>query len=102
MAHRYTFSQDLRSPDFLLGEQRLSRRAILQRLAGLTLAGGSIASFVTACGSPTSISAASQIATPVSHTDTTFASQSQASTPSSHQKVLFTYHGHSASVNAVA
>src|SRR5205807_1266419 len=52
MAHQHAFSQNLSSPGQLLGEQRMSRRAILRRLAGLTLAGGSITSFITACGSP--------------------------------------------------
>ncbi len=51
MARQHAFSQDLSSPGQLFGEQRMSRRAILWKLAGLTLAGGSITSFVTSCGS---------------------------------------------------
>src|SRR6266852_3684327 len=101
MAHQQAFSQDLSSPGLLLGEQRMSRRAILLRLAGFTLAGGSITSFITSCGSPTNTSPAPQIAAPsASHSDTLSASQS--STSSSLRKALYTYRGHSASVNALA
>src|SRR5437588_9958881 len=52
MAHQHSFSQDVGPLVLLTGEQRMSRRTIFQRLAGLTLAGGSITSFVTSCGSP--------------------------------------------------
>ncbi len=101
MAHQQASSQDLSSPGLLLGEQRMSRRAILLRLAGFTLAGSSITSFITSCGSPTNTSPAPQIAAPsASHSDTLSASQS--STSSSLRKALYTYRGHSASVNAVA
>src|SRR5260221_357249 len=101
MAQQQAFSQDLSSPGLLPGEQRMSRRAILLRLAGFTLAGGSITSFITACGSPANTSPASQIDAPsASHSDAFSASQPP--TSSSHSKALYTYQGHSASVNAVA
>src|SRR5260221_232197 len=101
MAQQQAFSQDLSSPGLLPGEQRMSRRAILLRLAGFTLAGGSITSFITACGSPTNTSPAPQIAAPsTSHSDTLSASQT--TTSSSHRSALYTYRGHSASVSAVA
>ena len=103
MAHQHSFSRDARPFGLLIAEQRLSRRTVLRRLAGFTLAGGSITSFVTACSSATNTSPASQsqVAAPsASHSDTF--SASRAPTPSSHSKALYTYHGHTASVNAVA
>src|SRR5260370_40206169 len=48
MAHQHSFSQDAEPLGLLTGEQRMSRRTILRSLAGLTLAGGRITSFVTA------------------------------------------------------
>src|SRR6266436_2032948 len=85
MAHQHSFSQVANPLDLLLGEQRMSRRTILRRLVGLTLAGGSVTSFVTSCGYPAKASSAFQ--TP---------------TPSSLRTVLYTYRGHSGWVNAVA
>ena len=85
MAHQHSFSQVANPLDLLLGEQRMSRRSILRRLVGLTLAGGSVTSFVTSCGYPAKASSAFQ--TP---------------TPSSLRTVLYTYRGHSGWVNAVA
>ena len=107
MTHQHSFSQDANPLDLLIGEQRMSRRTILRRLAGLALAGGSITSFVTSCasqtstGSPTNISSASQITPPPARQNDTF-SASQTSTSSSLRTALYTYRGHSASVNAVA
>ena len=102
MTHQHAFSQDLSSPGQLLGEQRISRRAILWRLAGLTLAGSSITSFVTSCGSPTNTSPAShQIAAPSAFQSDTIPA-SQPPTSSTLSKALYTYHGHSASINTVA
>src|SRR5258708_25562536 len=63
MAHPHSFSQDAEPLGLLTGEQRMSRRTILRRLAGLTLAGRSITSFVTSCGLTTNPS-------PASHTST--------------------------------
>src|SRR6266446_2481061 len=85
MAHQHASSQDLGSPGLLLGEQRISRRTILRKLAGLTLAGGSIASFATSCGYHTTSSPASQ------NPRSSFLGAA-----------LYTYRGHSASVNAAA
>lgn len=48
MADQHSFSQD--APGLLPGEQRI--RTMLQKLVGLTLAGGSITSFATLPGSP--------------------------------------------------
>src|SRR5258708_34997696 len=101
MAHQHASSQDLGSPGLLLGEQRISRRTILRKLAGLTLAGGSIASFATSCGYHTTSSPASQIAGPSAfHGDTFPASENPRS--SFLGAALYTYRGHSASVNAAA
>src|SRR5258708_28600227 len=85
MAHQHSFSQDAEPLGLLTGEQRMSRRTILRRLAGLTLAGGSITSFVTSCRLHTNPS-------PASHT----------STASSLSTALYTYRGHSAGVMGVA
>src|SRR2546426_3743927 len=65
MAHQHSFSQDVGPLGLLTGEQRMSRRTILQRLAGLTLAGGSITSFVASCSSPTDSPSASQTSTSI-------------------------------------
>src|SRR5260221_1203359 len=99
MAHQHSFSQDAEPLGLLTGEQRMSRRTILRRLAGLTLAGGSITSFVTSCGLHTNPSPASQTSTgspthppPISPT----------STSSSLRTALYTYRGHSADVMGVA
>src|SRR5260370_16590526 len=98
MAHQHASSQDLGSPGLLLGEQRISRRTILRKLAGLTLAGGSIASFATSCGYHTTSSPASQIAGPSAlHGDTFPASENPRS--SFLGAALYTYRGHSPSVN---
>src|SRR5260221_786677 len=85
MAHQHSFSQDAEPLGLLTGEQRMSRRTILRRLAGLTLAGGSITSFVTSCGLHLNPSPASQT-----------------STSSSLRTALYTYRGHSAGVMEVA
>src|SRR5258708_36729749 len=85
MAHQHSFSQDAEPLGLLTGEQRMSRRTILRRLAGLTLAGGSITSFVTSCGLTLNPSPASQT-----------------STSSSLSTALYTYRGHSAGVMGVA
>lgn len=101
MAHQQAFSQNLSSPGLLFVEQRITCRAILLRLAGFTLAGGSITSVITSCGSPSNTSLVPQIAAPsASHSDTP--SASQISTPPSLRTALYIYRGHSASVNAVA
>src|SRR6266516_4157963 len=102
MAHQHAFLRDAGPFGLLLVEQRMSRRAILRRLVGLTLAGGSITSFITACGSPTNTSPAfHQIAAPSAFQSDTIPAP-QPPTASSHSKALYTYHGHFASVNAVA
>src|SRR5438132_244392 len=85
MAHQHSFSQDAEPLGLLTGEQRMSRRTILRRLAGLTLAGGSITSFVTSRGLHLNPSPASQT-----------------STSSSLRTALYTYRGHSAGVMEVA
>ena len=86
MAHQHSFSQDVGPLGLLTGEQRMSRRTILQRLAGLTLAGGSITSFVASCSSSTHSPSASR---------TFFTSISI-------KTALYTYRGHSAGVIGVA
>src|SRR5437016_2762308 len=86
MAHQHSFSQDVGPLVLLTGEQRMSRRTILQRLAGLTLAGGSITSFVASCSSSTHSPSASR---------TFFTSISI-------KTALYTYRGHSAGVIGVA
>ena len=91
MAHQHSFLQDVEPFGPLTGEQRMSRRTILQRLAGLTLAGGSIASFVTSCGSLTTSSLASR---------TSIGSPTTPS-PTSLKTALYTYRGHSAKVIGV-
>src|SRR5437763_1682580 len=98
MAHQHSFSQDAGPLGLLTGEQRMSRRTILQRLAGLTLAGGSITSFVASCGSPTNPSLASHTSTG-SPTDPPSASQTSTSTPL--KTALYTYRGHTAGVIGV-
>src|SRR5260370_9121617 len=85
MAHQDSFSRDAGPLGLLFGEQRMSRRSILRKLAGLTLAGGSITSFVPPWGYPTNTYLPSPSAT-----------SSSLGTPH------YTYRGHSASVNAVA
>src|SRR5260221_81451 len=99
MAHQHSFSKDAEPLGLLTGEQRMSRRTILRRLAGLTLAGGSITSFVTSCGLHTNPSPASQTSTG-SPTDPPPISQT--STSSSLRTALYTYRGHSADVMGVA
>ena len=99
MAHQHSFSQDVGPLVLLTGEQRMSRRTILQRLAGLTLAGGSITSFVTSCGSPTISSPASRTST---GSPTTPSPSSQTSTSTPLKTALYTYRGHSAGVIGVA
>src|SRR5258708_25446704 len=84
-AHQHSFQQDAEPLGLLTGEQRMSRRRILRGLAGLTRAGGSITSFVTACGLHISPSPASQT-----------------STSSSLSTALYAYRGHSAGVMGVA
>jgi len=86
MAHQDSFSQDVGPLGLLTAEQRMSRRTILQRLAGLTLAGGSITSFVASCSSSTHSPSASR---------TFFTSISI-------KTALYTYRGHSAGVIGVA
>src|SRR5436305_2081771 len=113
MPHRHSFTQDASSFGPLLGEQRISRRSILRKLAGLTLAGGSTASFVTACGSPTSTPTASQTSTgsPVStlaasHTGPRIPTKSDNATEhvsaATHGGDVYTYRGHTGRVNGVA
>src|SRR5260221_429162 len=99
MAHQHSFSQDAEPLGLLTGEQRMSRRTILRRLAGLTLAGGSITSFVTSCCLHPNPSPASQTSTG-SPTDPPPISQT--STSSSLRTALYTYRGHSADVMGVA
>src|SRR2546421_11123156 len=99
MAHQHSFSQDVEPLGLLTGEQRISRRTILRQLAGLTLAGGGIISFATSCASSTPPSPTSQTPT-ASSTPPSPTSQTSTSTPL--KLTLYTYHGHSASVNAVA
>ena len=85
MAYQHSFSRDADPLGQLTNEHRMSRRAILQRLVGLTLAGGSITSIITSCSSPPSLSP-----------------QSQTSTAPSLRTALYIYRGHSASVGTVA
>src|SRR5260370_39047989 len=85
MDHQQSFSRGAEPLGLVTGEQRMSRRSILRGLAGLTLAGGSITSFVTACGLHINPSPASQT-----------------STSSSLSTALYTYRGHSAGVMGVA
>ena len=84
MAHHNSFSKDASLLDLLLAQRKMSRRTLLGRLAGLTLTGGGITSFITSCGSPTNPSPASHIPT------------------SSSRTALYTYRGHTDAVNAVA
>src|SRR5258708_4879721 len=101
MAHQHASSQDLGSPGLLLGEQRISRRTILRKLAGLTLAEVSIASFATSCGYHTTFTpAAGPAVTPRLQCDSNGCSENRWN--SSRWAELYTYRGHSASVNAVA
>src|SRR5258706_3580252 len=90
MAHQHSFSRDARLPGLPPGEQRMSRRTILRKLAGLTLAGGSIVSFATSCGSPTSLSQASQVSAPPTPTPTIL------------KTLLYTYRGHLQPVRSIA
>src|SRR6266496_4278065 len=99
MAHQHSFSRDAGPLGLLIGEQRMSRRAILRKLAGLTLAGGSITSFITSCGLPTNLSPASQTST---GSPTNPPSVLRTSTSSSLRTALYTYRGHSAGVMGVA
>src|SRR6266496_1412446 len=99
MAHQHSFSRDAGPLGLLIGEQRMSRRAILRKLAGLTLAGGSITSFITSCGLPTNLSPASQTST---GSPTNPPSVLRTSTSSSLRTALYTYRGHSARVMGVA
>jgi eukaryotic-like serine/threonine-protein kinase len=99
MAHQHSFLQDAGPLGLLTGEQRMSRRTILRQLAGLTLAGGSITSFVTSCGSPTNPSPASRTST---GSPTNPLPASPTSTPTSLKPALYTYRGHSAGVIGVA
>ena len=84
MAHLSSFSKDASLLDLLLAQRKMSRRTLLGGLAGLTLTGGGITSFITSCGSPTNPS-------PASHTPTS---------PS--RTALYTYRGHSDGVIGVA
>ena len=79
MAHHNSFSKDASFLDLLLAQRKMSRRTLLRGLAGLTLTGGGITSFITSCGSP------------ASHTPTS---------PS--RTALYTYRGHSDGVIGVA
>src|SRR6266704_2048339 len=99
MAHQHSFSRDAGPLGLLIGEQRMSRRAILRKLAGLTLAGGSITSFITSCGLPTNLSPASQTST---GSPTNPPSVLRTSTSSSLRTALYTYRGHSGRVMGVA
>jgi WD40 repeat protein len=98
MAHRHSFSQDAGRPGLLIGEQSMSRRTMLRKLAGLTLAGGSIISFVTSCSSSTDPSPVSQTST---GSPTNLPPTPQTFTSSSLRTALYTYRGHSASVMGV-
>jgi WD40 repeat protein len=84
MAHHSSFSNDASLLDLLLAQRKMSRRTLLGGLAGLTLTGGGITSFITSCGSPTNPS-------PESHTLTS---------PS--RMALYTYRGHADGVLGVA
>jgi eukaryotic-like serine/threonine-protein kinase len=84
MAHHNSFSKDASLLDLLLARRKMSRRTLLGGLAGLTLTGGGITSFITSCGSPTNPSPASHIPTSPSRT------------------ALYTYRGHSDGVLSVA
>ncbi len=84
MAHHNSFSKDASLLDLLLAQRKMSRRTLLRGLAGLTLTGGGITSFITSCGSPINPS-------PASHTPTS---------PS--RTALYTYRGHSDGVIGVA
>ncbi len=99
MARQHSFSRDVGPLGLLTGEQRMSRRTVLQKLVGLTLAGGSITSLVTSCGSPTNPSRASQIST---GSPTNPPPIPQTSTSSSLRMALYIYRGHSAGVMGVA
>src|SRR5437773_1009460 len=95
MAYQHPFSQDADPLGPLTNEHKMSRRAILQKLVGLTLAGGSITSIITSCGSPTSLS-------PQPQNPTSLSPRSQTSTAPSLRTALYVYRGHSASVVTVA
>jgi WD40 repeat protein len=84
MAGHSSFSKDASYLDLLVTQRKMSRRPILRGLAGFTLTGGSITSFITSCGSPTNPS-------PLSHTPT-----------SPPRTALYTYRGHSDGVLGVA
>src|SRR5947209_934226 len=99
MAHQHSFSQDVGPLGLPIGEQKMSRRTILRKLAGLTLAGGSITSFATSCTSLTNPSPASPTST---GSPTNPSPASPTSTPTSLKPALYTYRGHSASVIGVA
>jgi WD40 repeat protein len=95
MAFQHSFLRDVGPLGPLTNEHRISRRAILQKLVGLTLAGGSITSFITSCSSPTSL-------TPQPLNPTNLSIQSPTSTAPSLRTALYIYRGHSASVVTVA
>ncbi len=78
MAHQRASTPDASLLNPLLTQQQISRRTLLGTLAGLALVGGSVAQLTTSCG------AASPHPSPTVGT------------------VLYTYHGHSVSVLAVA
>jgi WD40 repeat protein len=80
MAHQHSFLQNARSLGLLSDEQKMSRRTMLRELAG-----GSITSFVTSCGSPAN--AASAFQPPASPSPIT---------------ALYTYRGHTDHVVTVA
>src|SRR4051794_6115540 len=84
MAHHRSFSKDTSLFDLLLAQRKMSRRTLLGGLAGLTLTGGGITSFITSCSSPTNPSLAFHTPTSLSRT------------------ALYTYRGHADGVLGVA
>jgi WD40 repeat protein len=85
MAHSRSASPAANALGLLLDKRKLSRRTLLWNMAGVALAGGSLAPLTTACGLAPGTSPASQPT----------ASQALGTT-------IFTYRGHSQGVNSVA
>src|SRR5690348_2132128 len=85
MAQRYADSPQTNPLDLLLAQQPMSRRTVLRDLTGFLLVGGGLAPLASACGSPATAPAASQ-------------------TPTIHPfgRLLFTYRGHTDTVEHVA
>jgi eukaryotic-like serine/threonine-protein kinase len=85
MAHSRSASPAADALGLLLDKRKLSRRSLLWNMAGVALAGGSLAPLTTACGLTPGTSPASQPT----------ASQALGTT-------IFTYRGQSQGVNSVA